>query len=380
MRGFSPTVHGIVLCSFFLDFTLRSSGAFRNTESFSREAEPRGLEVIRRVSWVLIFLFEPGCLHLERTEPLRPPSDLPASWVEPYRPSHPGFNLRLELGEDGGGSYECHHFFFDTYSELDADFSSVEGRFYRTLEVPPGERAPLLLISPILGGAFDNYLACRVFSWWACAEGISTFYLHQEENILSGDRDGIELERLTRGNIRDNIRALDLFLQRADVDPLRVGSLGISLGAIKNVVLMAVEPRLSANVLCMGGADLGKILILSQEGSVLRYLEQRGARDSMTREEICAEVRRNYKAEPGRFAESIASDRVLLFLGSLDNKVPYKTGKALREKLGEPETYILPLGHYTAILAAPFAAGKMFSFLKRRFGRPREGQRPALDE
>jgi len=324
--------------------------------------------VLRRLSWVLILLLEPGCRHLERTEPARPPTDLPVDWVDPYRPSHPGFNLRLEPGEDRGGSYECHDFFFDTYSEVDADFKRVEGRFYRSLEVPPGQKGPLLLISPILGGAYDNYLACRVFSRWACAEGISAFYLHQEENILSGDRDGVELERLTRGSIRDNIRALDLFLQRADVDPLRVGSFGISLGAIKNVVLMAVEPRLSANVLCMGGADLGKILILSREKMVLRYLEQRGQRDGVTREEICAEVGRNYKAEPGRFAEGVSNDRVLLFLGSLDNKVPYETGRALREKLGEPETYIIPLGHYTGILAAPYAAGKMFRFLRRRFG------------
>jgi dienelactone hydrolase len=266
-----------------------------------------------------------------------------------------------------GGSYECHRFFFDTYSEIDAEFTQVEGRFYRTLEVPAGEKAPLLLISPILGGAYDNYLACRVFSRWACAEGISAFFLHQEENILSGDRDGVELERLTRGSIRDNIRTLDLFLRRADVDPRRVGSFGISLGAIKNVVLMAVEPRLSANVLCMGGADLGKILLLSRERGVLRYLQQRGAREALTPEEICAEVSRNYKAEPGRFAEALANDRVLLFLGSLDNKVPYETGKHLREKLGGPETYIIPLGHYTGILAAPFAAGRMFRFLNRRF-------------
>ncbi len=308
-----------------------------------------------------------GCLHIQRTEPAPLPAQLPRHLLRAYRPQHPGFAQGVEPLEERGSCHEGYAFSFWTYSELDGDFKRVEGRLYRSLRVPPGKRGPLIVIAPILAGAVDNYLACRVFARWACQEGISAFYLHQEENILSDDRDGVELERLLRDSIQDNIKALDLLVERPDVDRNRLGSLGISMGAIKNVVLAAVEPRLVANVFCLAGGDLPRIFLGSREKRVVQYLRRREARDELTREQIGAEIGRCLQAEPLRFAPSIPNERSLLFLGALDNKVPYETGLVLEESLGGPETFIIPLGHYTGILAAPFAAREMFGFLLRRF-------------
>jgi hypothetical protein len=296
--------------------------------------------------------------------------------LAPYRPRHPGFDFRLEPADDKGESHESFRFRFTAFSEMERDLKTVEGTFYRSRKVPSGHPSPLVLCSPILAGAAGDYLECRVFSRWACARGLSTFYVHQEEDILAGWRDGVEFERLFRENIQDNLRALDLFVARPDIDPERLGTLGISLGGIKNVVLIAVEPRFRGNVLCLAGADLPAILGRSEERRVLRYVRARMEREGLTREEVVADLRANVLSEPARFAESVASDRVLLFLGSLDDKVPYDTGLLLREKLGEPETYIIPVGHYTAILVAPYAARRAFAFLRRSFGLP-SAVRPA---
>ena len=40
----------------------------------------------------------------------------------------------------------------------------------------------------------------------------------------------------------------------------------------------------------------------------------------------------------------------------------------LREALGNPETYSLPTGHYSAILYLPFIQDRGREFLRRRFG------------
>jgi hypothetical protein len=308
-----------------------------------------------------------GCSHRPRAEPGRPPLPLPPEVAEPYRPRHPGFGLSYEPGDDQGRYHRSYRFAFAGFSEVEGDFRRVEGRLYQTLRAPPGGRSPLLQVSPILAGAVTDYLECRVFSRWACEHGISTFFLHQEEDILAPGRDAIDLERRVRESIQDNIRALDLFLERPDVDPERLGTLGISLGAIKNAVLFAVEPRFSGNVVCLGGADLPRILRESRERRVLLYVRAREEAESLSREDLARELERDFRAEPARFAGAVANDRVLLILGSLDDKVPYGTGLLLREKLGAPETYVIPLGHYTGILAAPFAARKGFAYLRERF-------------
>ena len=110
----------------------------------------------------------------------------------------------------------------------------------------------------------------------------------------------------------------------------------------------------------------------------MAYLRGREAAEGLPRDDfagdfagtsgVCAEIARSLRAEPGRFAPGISNDRVLLILGSLDDKVPYATGLELRDRLGEPETIVIPLGHYTGIIAAPFAAGDMFEYFRRRFG------------
>jgi hypothetical protein len=291
--------------------------------------------------------------------------------------------MRFEPGEDEGRYHRSFRFSFSTFSEALGDFRRVEGRFYRSLRVPPAGRGPLVQISPILAGAVNDYLECRVFSRWACEHGLSTFFLEQEEDILIPGRDAIDLERRLRENIQDNIRALDLLVERPDVDPARLGTFGISLGAIKNVVLFAVEPRFTGNVVCLGGADLPRILRESKERRVVLYVRAREEAEGLSAEDVARELQRDFKGEPAVFARGVENDRVLLILGSLDDKVPYATGRILREALGDPETHVVFLGHYTGILAAPFAARKGFAYLRERFeaaagpGGPIAGPPPA---
>jgi hypothetical protein len=323
---------------------------------------------LSRVAALLAACLLAGCSFHGAPASPRPPVDLPADVLADYRPRHPGYGLELEPSWDTGTHHESFAFRFLTYSEMECRPKAVEGRYYRPPGIPRGEKVPLIIIAPILAGAVTDYLECRIFSRWACAAGLATFYLHQEKDILTDARDGVDFEKLIRENIQDNIRALDLFVERPEVDPARLGSLGISLGAIKNVVLIAVEPRLEANVLCLAGADLPRILLRSRERRVERYVEKREEREGLTPDEVAADLERNFQAEPARFAPAIASDRVLLFLGSLDRSVPYDLGLLLREKLGLPDTWIMLAGHYSGILAAPFAANRGFAFFHRRFG------------
>lgn len=308
-----------------------------------------------------------GCRHLDRSEPPPfPPRPLPPE-VAAYRPESPGWGLEIVPVGAPSRLLEISRFTFWAHSGSEGDIRQVVGTLYRTHRVQPLERAPLLNLAPILAGAVDNYLACRVFARWACAEGMSAFYLHQDEDVLTVDRDSLRLEEILTDNLQDNIRALDLLTSLPYVDPERLGSIGISMGAIKNVALVAAEPRLKANVFCLGGADMPEIFATSNERRVVRYLEARTAWDRADLGEICAEADVFLRSEPLRWASTISNERSLVFLGIFDDKVPYACGLKLWEMLGRPEAYFLPLGHYTGISAAPFAAGRMFEYFRKRF-------------
>jgi hypothetical protein len=308
-----------------------------------------------------------GCSHLEPSSTPRPPVPLPADLERVLRPPDASWGLELatlEQEED----YELLSLRFRCFGELDGDFRVVEGEYYRTRRVDPGAAAPLVVMSPILGGTGDDYLASRYFARCACERGISAMFLHQETVILDPRRDVFELERRLRQNIRDNIRAIDLLVTRPEVDAGRLGSIGISLGGIKNVVLIAADPRLSANVLCLAGIDLPEIILTSREPMVEEYLDGRREVDGLDTAGVAAELRRFLRCRPAYCAPSIASERVFLVLGRIDDKVPYRTGLALREALGGPATWVLPTGHYTTVLMAPWLADGVIDWLHRRWG------------
>lgn len=320
------------------------------------------------IRWVLLVSSLCGCSHFVPTQaqvlPQRQDPGLRA-----YRPSHAGWGLTLEpLPGASDRRREVFRFTFHAASHSHGDVRRVEGTFYRTRRGAQGEPTPLICLTPILAGAVDNYLACRFFAWWATEDGMSAFYLHQDEDVLTVERDSLGLEELIRQSIQDNIRALDLLVKRPDVDPQRLGSIGISMGAIKNVTLLAAEPRLRANVLCLGGANLARVFATSRERRVVRYVEKRRSWDGVSIEELGDEMAAFFAAEPARWAPQVGRDRCLLFLGTVDDKVPYDCGLDLWEKLGQPEAYFLPLGHYTGIAAAPFCARLMFRYFRRVFG------------
>ncbi len=303
--------------------------------------------------------------------PLPRPAD-PAI-VEPLRPAHPAFGLEFErIGE--GRRYEQFRWTAQTYSEGAQSFKTLEGEYFR-VKIPlggvrgPVTPAPLIIVAPILGGEETEYLACRIFSRYACERGFSAFFLYQGRSILSSSRDGIGLEALLREGNRDAMKALDLFAALPEVDDERLGSLGISLGAIRNVLLIATDPRLRANLLCIGGADLPEILRTSNEPGVLGYFRRRRRREGISRERACVEIERALQSDPARVAESIDPRRVTMILARFDDKVPIANGRLLWEMLGRPETYVLPAGHYTALLLSPFAARVGFDALVEKVSR-----------
>ena len=61
------------------------------------------------------------------------------------------------------------------------------------------------------------------------------------------------IEVAVHEGVRNYRSALDWLVKRDDIDPARIGALGYSLGSITSVILGAVDNRVSAFSLCVGG-------------------------------------------------------------------------------------------------------------------------------
>ncbi len=226
----------------------------------------------------------------------------------------------------------------------------------------PG-RHPAVVVTPILEG--ENELS-RILARSLASAGISAVILDNPKEILEKTQSPKDLEFAFKKGILDLRRTVDWLASRKGVDPTRLGSAGISLGAIRNGVLACVEPRLRAHVLMLGGANLSSILSVSVERKVERYRRARLIADGGE-----AEFRRLlseaffYDCED--LGRSVDPRSILMMLARFDRSVPLDSGELLRARLGMPTTHIFPAGHYSSIVFLPYALTNMVEFFRLRF-------------
>lgn len=140
-----------------------------------------------------------------------------------------------------------------------------------------------------------------------------------------------QLEVGARQTVFDQRRATDYLCSLPQVDQSHIGYTGVSLGAILGTVFTAVEPRVKASVLVVGGADWALLL----EKSMIPGLPEARAQGVVNAQEL---GHRLAVADPKYFAPHVACPTLLLF-GAQDDIVPYDPcGKLLGELMGGQKT------------------------------------------
>ena len=224
-------------------------------------------------------------------------------------------------------------------------------RYYAPRGLAPGERAPAALVLHHLGGDFGieatlaDYLAKTGV---AALEVEFPFYGPRKpkdasklpKRLFDGDPEaGLQATRQAVADVR---RAADWLLSRPDVDPARLGSVGISLGGILGSIVAGVDPRFRRNVLAIAGGDLPAILLHdSNETKKMRQLfQERG----IGRPELEGFLR---PIEPLRYASRIHTRGLLMVNAKRDEVIPRAATDALWHAAGEPEIVWYDTGHAT---------------------------------
>ena len=155
-------------------------------------------------------------------------------------------------------------------------------------------------------------------------------------------------------SVADVRRTVDVLASRPEIDPQRIGVMGISMGGILAAVAAENEPRIARAVLILSGGDL--LPVIEQAN------ETRGLRDMLHRLPPArrAEIEHAIQeADPLRHAERLRvraqSGKVLMINAARDEVVPRACTEKLATALGIGERvhWLDGLGHYTALAALP---------------------------
>jgi 2,6-dihydroxypseudooxynicotine hydrolase len=233
------------------------------------------------------------------------------------------------------------------------------------LPAGPGPH-PVILLLP---AARSSYAVEASFARYFAERGHAGAILRRERTAGRGSV--IEaIDGRVRRAVIDGRRALDRIATEPALDAGRVGLFGISLGGIEGALLAALEPRIGAAVVGLAGGDLASILMRTTDPSFARqreaWLAETGL-DPAGGEDL---LRRSLVHDPLAYAPYADPARLLMVIARFDRAVPAEAGWRLRAALGDPETLLLPTGHYTAALTIPWLKPAVLEFIAARTGGP----------
>ena len=313
--------------------------------------------------WLVVCLgavLASGCTHSSLRLSQVSPHSLPAEIAAEYAcPKGRDFDCKTEVTEQTA-NYVLKRVHLKPSAEgtntdrrIDLDFYELRGK----------EKPPVVLVLPMSGG---GYSIERHFASYFANRGYAAVIVHRDK--IPKEQQLIEnLNPMIRRMVLDHKRVIDWLETLPDVDAGRVGIFGISMGGIKGAMLAPLDNRIRAAIIGLAGGDLPYILTYSTEPGLTKKREEFLKEHGLTPEQAETELRKLITRDPLIYAPYIDPEKVLLVLARYDTVVPIAKGLELKEKMGNPETIMLPSGHYTAVLSIPYIKSQSFDFFEKRF-------------
>jgi dienelactone hydrolase len=229
-----------------------------------------------------------------------------------------------------------------------------------------GEKRPLILISPILGG---NMVVDRFAAYYA-GRGYIAAIVHRKKPYLSDKPNDLSgIEDYMRTSVIRLRQSLDWALTQPEVDSRRVGAFGISYGAILHTVLAAVDPRIKYHILAMPAGGIAEIIMEVPEKPVRKLVTKAREDFGWSDEKIYSELKHYLQTDPLYFAPYVDRKKVEVYIALFDRVVGAGNSWRLWQELGKPSLKILPFGHYGGVLVFPFLQTQSYLSFRRHLNR-----------
>lgn len=221
----------------------------------------------------------------------------------------------------------------------DVHFTGLDGQrvpltIWRPKQCGTADKPPVILFLHGLGGerSHAGMIAANLVAPLGIAVCAIDAPLHGERKIEGQNLFSTDLAQ-TAGSFRqgvvDNRRALDYLATRGDLDMTRVCLEGTSMGAIMGTLVAAVDERIRAAFLVVGGGNLRELFMQSQHSAARRL------REALTSVPDAAGALEVF--DPAGFAGHISPRPVWMLNGRDDKIIPPVCAQALHAAAQEPK-------------------------------------------
>ena len=236
----------------------------------------------------------------------------------------------------------------------------IEFEYY---DVDGDARTPVVVLLPVFNGQLK---IPRFFARYFANQGWAAVVVTRGRNPLEALT---APEKAFRDNLQDYHRVLDWVELEPELDPSRIGVLGVSLGAMDAVMLTALDRRVNSLVIAMAGGDLSYLLANTNYRRVVRTIDGMAAELGTSRAALGAKLDAAIKLDPLAVAPYVDAERVFMILTRTDAIIPFEAQERLRETMGSPESLYLMTGHRPSVVYFPKVRNAAFEFFERRFER-----------
>ena len=285
---------------------------------------------------------------------------------EYYTYAREGCEVRREKARQAD-SYTLEQVTIARVCALGSENDDIHIDYYRA--AGPG-KFPAILISPVVGGKDP---VARHFARTFARHGLHCAITHREKKPITRVEEIDHLELFFKNTIITIRHTLDWLTEREEVDAERIGSFGISFGAIKNVLAAGVDPRLKCHIFALAGGSLADIVCYSARTEMARWSARISKKHGMTISQFHQTLSRKISSDSLTLAEYVDARRVLMFIALFDRVVPRRCAENLWRSMGKPEVRYLPFGHYSALLTIPYTRSASLAFFQKCFGLPTRG-------
>jgi dienelactone hydrolase len=231
------------------------------------------------------------------------------------------------------------------------------------------KRRPAAVLLHWLGGSFDTL---EIIGQRLAENGIATAMLYMpgygpRKSKASGPNDKLtkkDMEAMIVGlrqTVLDVRRAGDWLAARPDVEPSRIGLVGISLGAVVGSLAAGVDDRFGRSVFLIGGGDLPAIVMNGSRETL--EAKERLIKDGFTEEKLRTLWR---NVEPLTYAPRVRPSEILFINAEADEVIPKACTERLLAAMGYPEVRWFKGGHYALLFQLGTALKDITAHLQQR--------------
>ena len=234
--------------------------------------------------------------------------------------------------------------------------------YYVPKNLKPGQKRPAILISPILGGN----MVVDHFARYYAGRGFVAAIVYRKRLFWQDERtDMQQFEDYLRTSIIRLREAVDWLSAQPEVDAGRIGSFGVSYGAILHTVLAAVEPRIRYHVLAMPAGPISEVIVHCPDKAVTKLIKHAEEHYGWTIGQIEKDMAATVKTDPVLMAPYVPREKIEVYVSLFDRVVGAGRSFRLWKALGKPKLRILPFGHYGGIMVFPYLETQSYLALKK---------------